>query len=208
MRFFRRLFQRRNDPMANVRPILDRMALRMEGRRLADKALSHRALGQHDEALRLLHRVLAEYDYKPAITLIGTTMVQKGDLDGAIQWFTSQINKYESGCDYPLMELYSNLGAVLGFLIKDVERGIEYYEQALAAPRGPCLGESGYRAMASNIHHKLALLYLKAGDLRKASGYAALRLEVAPDCKECQGIELAGRHFTVRKNAPPASDDS
>ncbi len=75
---------------------MKKMAREEEGRKLADQAISYRNVGNFNKALELLKRALTEFDYKPAIVLIGTTAVLKGEIKNAIRWFELQIEERES----------------------------------------------------------------------------------------------------------------
>jgi tetratricopeptide (TPR) repeat protein len=98
-----------DEPPKEVQRVFEHMKRNLEGRRLADEAISYRNLGNYNRALELLKKALEEFDYKPAITLIGTTAVLKGDVEGAIQWFSLAIEQHLKRGDFPLIELYANL---------------------------------------------------------------------------------------------------
>lgn len=176
-------FFKKKDPLDGLWERTTRM---QEGRKLADKAISYRNVGNFDKALELLERSLSEFDYWPAITLIGTTTVLKGDIENAIRWFELQIKERESANDYPLIELYANLGSIHNAYRKDYAKALEMYAKALESPRPSMLDDEGYAIMESNVYHDMAIVYTNLNDGRRARECAQKHLRVQPECSVCR----------------------
>ena len=185
-----RLFKKKDrlDPPKKVREVMKKMAREEEGRKLADQAISYRNVGNFNKALELLKRALTEFDYKPAIVLIGTTAVLKGEIKNAIRWFELQIEEREKANDFPLIELYANIGSIYHKYYKDNRKALEMYSKALKAPRLAMYDEEAYSHMESNIYRDLAVVYGHLGDAIRSRKCAEKRLRVQPDCPVCRKI--------------------
>lgn len=123
-----------------------------------------------------------------AATLIGTTAVIKGDIDGAIRWFELQIKERGAAKDLPLIELYANLGSIYNKYRKDHAKALQMYEMALKAPRPGIYDEQAYAQLESSVNHDIAVVYWTLRDHAKAREYAEARLRIQPDCPDCQKI--------------------
>ena len=182
-------FKKKEKAPRDLRPILDKMKLHMEGRKLADEAISYRNFGDYGKAFQLLETSLRDYNYTPAITLIGTTKVLQGDINGAIQWFLKHLNTVSTDA-YPILELYANLGSIYNKYLNAYSEALQMYEKALEMPRPRTISEDNYRIMVSMVHHDMAIVYDNLGELSLARDYAKRRLEVVPDCPDCTEIVL------------------
>ncbi len=188
-----------NSPPREVREVMKKMARMLEGRKLADRAISYRNVGDFDKALRLLYRALTEFDYKPAILLIGNTAVKKGDIGNAIRWFKLQIKEQANKDGFPLIELYANLGSIYHNHCKEHTKALNMYNMALKAPRPKSLSTEAYAFMESNIFHDVACVYLSLGNGMKARTFAEKSLRVQPDCPTCR--KIAGNVFTAQSRS-------
>lgn len=200
-------FRKKDDPPKSVQRIFHRLSRQMEGRKLADQALSYCNVGNFKKAFELLKKALEEYDYKPAITLIGTTGVLKGDIDMAIEWFTGWIEHVEVHNDYPLIELYANLGSIYFKYRKDYNLSLQMYKKGLSAPRASGFEDLDYTQVVSLVYHDMAVVYWHLKDIPLAREYAAKRLQSYPDCADCKEI-LAGCEDAMKHKMNPKRDTS
>lgn len=166
------------------------------GKRIAEEGLSHRTLGDFDEALRKFKTALSEYGYFPAITLIGTTYSIMGGRSKAIEWFKVSIENERTASNKPvdfLVELYANL-ASLYHLDGRVDLAGSANDAALVISDDMPL--SPERDMVrSAIFRNLALLSCESGDAKSADELFRKRLEVVPYC------EISRRHLPVVRKA-------
>jgi|688.fasta_scaffold74973_1 tetratricopeptide (TPR) repeat protein len=188
MRIFDMFKKKKEELPEAVKRVFDVMGREFEGRKLTDEAISYRNLGDYEKALTLLHRALTEFKYAPAATLIGTTAVIKGDIDGAIRWFELQIKERGAANDLPLIELYANLGSIYNKFRRDYAKALQVYEMALKAPRPGIYDDQAYALMVSNVYHDIAVVYWTLKNNAKAREYAEARLRIQPDCPDCQKI--------------------
>jgi tetratricopeptide (TPR) repeat protein len=188
MGFFNFFKKKEKAPPKEVRLVFEKMKRQMEGRKLADQAISYRNVGNYDKAFSLLEMALVDFGYKPAITLIGTTKVLQGDIEGAIEWFSDQLNTLREDGDYPVMEIYANLGSIYNKYLHDYTKALYMYNKALDLPRLNSVSEEHYRLMLSNVHHDMAIVYVNLGELSLAREYAKKRLGVQPDCADSKAI--------------------
>jgi tetratricopeptide (TPR) repeat protein len=188
MGIFDFLRKKKEEPPKALKRVFDIMGREFEGRKLVDEAISYRNLGDYEKALKLLYRALTEFKYAPAATLIGTTAVIKGDIDGAIRWFELQIKERGAANDPPLIELYANLGSIYNKYRRDYAKALQMYEMALKAPRPGIYDDQAYAQMESNVNHDIAVVYWTLRDHAKAREYAEARLRIQPDCPDCQKI--------------------
>ncbi len=176
--------------------IIEKLNRKVMGHRLADEAISYRNIGKYEKSLKLLKKSLFEFDYKPAISIIGVTLALKGDVNKAISWLSENIEKLEKQKGYPIIELYANLGWIFSsdtFGLKKYDTAIDMYYKALSAPLAQNLSEDYYTFEIGNVYRDMAIVYYKSGDLSKAREYAQKRLETQPECIECRKlIELCG----------------
>lgn len=185
------IFRRRkanDEPPKEVRRVFERMKRELEGHKLADEAISHRNLGNYEKALRLLKKALDEFDYTPAITLIGTTALMKGDVAAAIRWFSHSIALLQKQGNFPLIELYANLGSIYSNHIHDYQKALDTYQTGLNAPRPPACPQEAYALMVSNVHADMAAVHANIGDLPRARQYATRCLEVDSDSETAKAV--------------------
>lgn len=199
MGLFKFLRKKEKDPPKEVKKVFAKMDRFMEGRKLADEAISYRNVGNYDKAFRLFEISLRDFNYTPAITLIGTTKVLQGDINGALKWFMDKLNTV-SADEYPIIEFYANVGSIYNKYLSDYSKAVKMYEKALKMPRPYSISEDNYRVMVSMVHHDMAIVYKNLGNLSLASKYAKLRLEVVPDCSDC--LELIS---SIAKTSLPTS---
>ncbi len=181
-------FFRKNKPPKEVEKVFEKMRLELEGRKLADEAISYRNLGEYNKAFELLRKAIEKYNYKPAITLIGTTAMIKGDFDGAIDWFEVNIKNPPKEEEYLLIEWYSNLGVIHLFKKEDCETACTIFEKALSIPKPSEISDDKYEAMISPIHRDLAIAYLACGQISLAASFARKRLAYDPNCEKSQRV--------------------
>jgi tetratricopeptide (TPR) repeat protein len=148
---------------------------------LADEAISYRNVGNYDKAFRLLKRAIDRHDYRAAIALVGTTAVMKGDIEGAIEWFSFQLRTLPDNGDYCLIELYANLGSIYNQYVQNYDRALEMYEKGLAAHPPVGIDRRGYDQMVTNAHRDMTIVYQNLGDLSRAKEYAQRVLRNSAD---------------------------
>jgi tetratricopeptide (TPR) repeat protein len=164
---------KREPPLPDgVKRVFKMMDRQMEGRRLADEAISFRNVGSFDKALDLLKSALYEYEYTPAITLWGTTLLMKGDVQGAIDFFSRVIKEPDDLAGYPLIEAYANLGSIYNQHVRDYQRSLDMYEKGLAAPCPPSVENYEYDLSVSLVYHDIAIVYWNLQDMPRAREYS------------------------------------
>lgn len=168
MRFFDLFKEKRDDPPKEVRRFFDMQKRYLDGKKLADEAISYRNVGNYNKAFQLLKCAIDEYDYKPAITLVGTTAVMKGDIEAAIEWFSLQLRTLPDNGDYCLIELYANLGSIYNQYVRDYDRALEMYEKGLAARPPADIERRWYDLIVTNVHRDMTIVYQNLGDLSRA----------------------------------------
>jgi tetratricopeptide (TPR) repeat protein len=188
MGFFSRFFAKGESVPRELRPVFEEMRRNEEGRKLADQAISYRNVGNFDKALKLLMQALSEFGYDPAIILIGTTAVKKGNVAEAVRWFELQIKAKEKSRDFPLIELYANLGSIYHKHYQDDDKALAAYANALRAPRPSVYDEVAYSHMESNVYHDMAVVYSKMDDFIGARRSAEKCVRLRPDCPVCGEI--------------------
>lgn len=184
------IFRRKEKIPKAAERIFEAIQKELEGKKLADEAISYRNLGKYEKAFSLLMKALTEFDYKPALLLIGTTAIAKRDIDGAIDWFTTLIEDQGKRRDFPLIEIYANLGSIYFKYREDFEKSIDFYERALTAPRSPDFSSEYYQIAESSVHRDIAVVYQKFGDFSKAREHASKSLQVNPDCSVSKSVLL------------------
>jgi tetratricopeptide (TPR) repeat protein len=198
MSFFN-FFRNDKKPPKAVERVFEKMKVDLEGRELSDKAISYRNLGEYDKALTLLKDAIEKYNYKPAITLIGTTALLKGDVDSAISWFEVNIKKPPKDARYLLIEWYANLGVIYLYKKEDFTTACTMFEKALNIPKSDELSNAKYEAMISPIHRDIAIAYLACGENTLAVDFAKKRLASDPNCEKSKKVismSLARRNKT------------
>lgn len=176
------IFRKREPLPRPVKRVFDAVTRELEGKKIVDEAISYRNVGNYQKSLSLLMKALTEFDYKPAILLIGTTAVESGDVEGAIEWFSTVIEDQTKRRDFPLMELYANLGSIYSKHRKEYRIAIELYQKALRAPRPPIFGDDYYMIATSAIQRDMAVTFYNLGDLLGAREFAERCLQVNGDC--------------------------
>jgi len=174
-------FRKNKKPPKEVEKVFEEMRVGLEGRKLADEAISYRNLGEYNKALRLLMDALEKYGYKPAITLIGTTALLKGDIEGAIKWFETNIKDHPKDEDGLLIEWYGNLGVIYLYKKEDWKTARVICERALNIPKPPKISDEQYEFMISLVHRDVAVAYLACGEITLALDFARKRLAFDPN---------------------------
>lgn len=176
------LFRRKRDDLPKeVRRMFAIQERYLNGKKLADEAISYRNVGNYEKAFELLKRAIDGYDYKSAITLVGTTAVMKGDIDAAIEWFSLQLRTLPDNGDYCLIELYANLGSIYNQYVRDYDRALEMYEKGLDACPPTDIDHRGYQLMVTNVYRDMAIVYQNLGDPDRAREYAQKVLQHSPE---------------------------
>lgn len=183
-----KLFRKDKTLPKGVERVFEKMKFEMEGRKLADQAISYRNLGEYQKALLLLREALEKYRYMPAVTLIGTTAMIKGDIDGAIDWFEGNIRSPMKGAEYLLIELYGNLGAIYLYKKEDARQARALFERALTLPKPDDMSDEHYATSLSLIHRDIAVTYLALGEEFLARDFATKRLKFNPDCDSSKRV--------------------
>lgn len=156
----------------------------LTARQITDQAISYRNLKQYDKAVRLLKKAINEYHYSPANTILGNTLRMKGDIVAAEVHFKKILSEYIKGDDYPLLEIYANLGSLYHDDKNDTENALKYYELALNVPKPTKAGisDKGYEIMTSAVFRDLCSIYFGKHDIQRAKEYAFRRLKIEKDC--------------------------
>jgi tetratricopeptide (TPR) repeat protein len=183
-------FFKKKKPATEVEEVFERIHMRLTARKMVDQAISHRNLGQYDEAIALLNDVLKRYPiYRPAKTILGTTLMTKGDIEGAEKQFKKILAEHADGKDYPLIEVYANLGSLYNNHKKDISATLKYYQLALDSPKPDDVSDETYRLMVSNVYRDLCVIYFyKIRDLPVAKQFAMKRLEIVKDCSAAKKV--------------------
>ncbi len=174
-------------PPKAVKRVFDVMLREEEGRKLTDEAISYRNICNFDKAFEILLRAVEEFDYKPAVVLIGTTAIIKGDIDGALRWFKVQIKERGDAKDFPLIELYANVGSIYNNR-GDYTRALKMYAKALKSPHLGMYNDDDYKHVKGNVYHDIALVYSTLGDTTRARRYAEGHRRVRTECPGCKVI--------------------
>jgi tetratricopeptide (TPR) repeat protein len=154
-----------------------------EAKQLVDKAISYRNLKQYEKAIKILEDVLTNYPfYLPAKTILGTTLLKKGEVNKAENQFKKILSEHATDGQYALAEVYANLGALNYFQKDNKEAALEYYQLGLKSPKPENIDSKLHELSISNIYRDLSLLYSIEGDYLSAKKYATLRLSVNKNC--------------------------
>jgi tetratricopeptide (TPR) repeat protein len=185
----RDFFKKEVRPDEGVRKVFDKIDAVLTAKQMVNTAISHRNLGQHDKAISLLKEVIREYPvYAPAKTILGTTLAMSGDIDGAELQFKKILTEHAQGHDYPLVEVYANLGSLYHNYRKDVQAALKYYQLALSAPKPGGIENEGYEFMVSNVHKDLCVIYIRERNFSLAKQFAIKRLKKVKDCPTARKV--------------------
>ncbi|MEK6684128.1 MAG: tetratricopeptide repeat protein [Nitrospirota bacterium] len=157
----------------------------MTAMQIVDQAISYRNLKQYDKAISLLKEAIRKYPaYLPAKTILGTTLAHSGDIDGAELQFNKILTEHAQRQDYPLVEVYANLGSLYHNDRKDIQTALKYYQLALNAPRPKevRIDDRTYEVMVSAVFCDLCSIYFRKQDFQLARQYALKRLQTVNDC--------------------------
>lgn len=146
-------FKRKKKLNKTVKKVFNKIHDELTARQMTDQAISYRNLKQYDKAISLLKKAINEYHYSPANSILGNTLRMKGDIDAAEAHFKQILSDYIKGDDYPLVEIYANLGSLYHNEKNDTETALKYYELALSAPKPANAGinDKGYEIMLSGV---------------------------------------------------------
>jgi tetratricopeptide (TPR) repeat protein len=176
-------FFKKEKPDKEVEKIFGKMVNVQQAKAIVDKAISFRNLGQYDKAITLLKETLINYPvYTPAKMVLGTTLEISGDIDGAESQFKKILSEHVNGTDYPLIEVYANLGSLYYNHKKDIKTSMKYYELALNAPKAKIIDDEAYKFMVSNVHRDLCMIYFGEKNFPFAKQNALKRLQILKDC--------------------------
>ncbi len=187
-------FLKKKKKEKDIEEIFKKASRFTEAKQLVDKAISYRNLKQYDKAIKTLEDVLINYSfYLPAKTILGTTLLAKGDLNKAENQFNKILSEHSDDGQYALTEVYANLGALNYFHKNEKKTALEYYQLGLKSPRPENIDSNTYELLISNIYRDLSLLYSIEGDYLSAKKYAMLRLSVNKKCpiaSKAYGVSL------------------
>lgn len=190
-------------PSKAVEKIFEKMRVELEGRKLADEAISYRNLGEYEKALRLLMDAVQKYNYTPALTLIGTTILLKGDVDGAIDWFDANIKNPPKGSSYLAIEWYANLGVIYLYKKEDCKKACVMCEKTLSPSKPIEISDEQYNITISAVHRDLAVAYLACGEISLALDFAKKRLAFNPGCDTSKKvISMCSAQLNKTSHAP------
>jgi tetratricopeptide (TPR) repeat protein len=183
-------FFKKKKPATEVEKVFEKIHAQLKAKRIVDQAISHRNLGQYDKAICILRDVLKKYPvYTPAKSVLGVTLMKKGDIDDAERHFKNMLTEYVDGKNYPLAEIYANLGSLYHNYRKNIPTSLEYYRLALNSPKPDDVSDEEYRFILSGVYRDLCVIYsCDIGDLGLAKRYALRRLEVVKDCPTARKV--------------------
>jgi tetratricopeptide (TPR) repeat protein len=187
MGFFN-IFKKDKKPPKEFEKIFEKMKIQLEGKKLADEAISYQNLGEYERAYNLLMESIEKFNYLPAITLIGTTALLKGDIEKAIEWFEINIKNPPKGGSHLIIEWYANLGLIYFRKKEDIEKARMIYEKALCIPKPPEISDGLYNTIISGVHRDIAVVYLISGEISLANNFARKRLAFDPDCASSKKV--------------------
>ncbi|MEK6692886.1 MAG: hypothetical protein AABY44_05605 [Nitrospirota bacterium] len=201
--------KRKNKLDNDVNKIFAKYSDELTAQQMTDQAISYRNLKQYDKAISLLKKAIDEYHYLPANSILGNTLAMKGDIDSAEAHFKKMLSDCIKGDDYPLIEIYANLGALYHNYRKDDKTALKYYELALNAPipKADGVSEIGYDLMVSNVYLDLCVIHFHLQEFSLAQQYALKRLQTVKDCPStarvygcCLFFELLHKGINIDKN--------
>lgn len=163
-------------------------------KQIVDKAISYRNLGHYDKAIDILKKVIKNHPtYHPAETILGITLLQKGDIVEAENYFKRLLSLHSEDNEYNRFENYANLGLIRWKQHNDIKGALEYYDLALKEPNiGPVydpafglyhkIDEKTYEKIKSNVYRDLCSLYFSIQKIDMAKKYAIKRLKIVNNC--------------------------
>lgn len=168
----------------DVKKVFGKIHDRLAARQITDQAISYRNLKQYDKAISLLKKAINEYHYLPANSILGNTLAKKGEIDAAEIHFKNILSEHINKDDFPLIEIYANLGSLYHNYRKDDKTALKYYELALNAPipKETGVSEMGYDLMVSNVYLDLCNIHFQLKEIPLAKQYALKRLQTVKDC--------------------------
>ena len=172
------------DTPRELLPIFVKMKNDIKGKKLADEALSHRTIGNFTEAHSLLKKSLEKYNYTPAMILVSTTLILQKKFNEAIKWIHNCLKILDDNNSDIKIELFANLGLIYLHNLKDYNKALTAYLEALSINLPERIDEKVFELMKSNIHRDLAWVYFYLNDLKNSYKYCKLRLDVISDCEQ------------------------
>jgi tetratricopeptide (TPR) repeat protein len=186
-----------------------------KAKELVDKAISYRTLEKYDKAIALLKEGIMKYpSYTPALSVLGNTFRDKGDVLAAEQLFLKILADYGSSREYALLiETYANLGSIYYFEKGDNSSALIYYDASLKVPKPEGISTEGINCALSDIYRDLVIIHTKENDFPQAKKYAALRLKFTKDCPialNAYGLILINEYTTavyIASRSPLKNED-
>lgn len=192
-------FKKKKKLNKDVIKVFNKIHDELTARQMTDQAISYRNLKQYDKAIDLLKNAIKKYHYSPAKNILGVTLLIKGDIDAAEKYLKKVVSEHIEKDDYPLIELYANLGSLYHNEKNDTETALKYYELALNAPKPTKAGisDKSYEIMLSGVFRDLCLIYFNKTirqikqivtlkvlpqDFQLAKQYAFKRLQTEKKC--------------------------
>ena len=182
----------------------------LTARQMTDQAISYRNLKQYDKAIDLLKSAIKKYHYSPAKNILGVTLLIMGNVDAGEKYLKKVVSEHIENDDYPLIELYANLGSLYHNEKNDTEAALKYYELALNAPKPTKAGISdrAYEIMRSAVFRDLCSIYSGKHEIQRAKEYASMRLKSEKDCPiasrvygNCLFYEVLQREIDLDKDS-------
>lgn len=194
----------------DVRQIFDKVHDQLTARQITDQAISYRNLKQYDKAISLLKKAINEYHYLPASSILGNTLQMKGDIDAAEAHFKKILSEHINKDDFPLIEIYANLGSLYHNYRKDDKTALKYYELALNAPitKADDVSEKGYDLMVSNVYLDLCVIHFHLQEFSSAQQYAFKRLQTVKNCPSAARVYGCCLFFELFKNGFDINQDT
>lgn len=180
--------------LANMPPDARREAELLFGKQLADKALNHRTLKQYDESLKWSELAYKEYQYNPAASIHGNTLVISGRNGEGLQWFMKVFNDLLSkdSPDLLMIEVLANIIWLLRDYSNDFEKA-EYYLELARKIEAKLPKTKELNVVSSAIDVEEAILQFNKGNMIKAENLAKRRISYVPNCPRAKSVLSAVR---------------
>jgi len=181
-------FKKNNDPPPQKLPnkielIFEKLHHNLEAAAKVDKAISYRELGEHAKAIELLKEVIKKHpQYHPAKTVLGVTILHKGDVRQAECFFLDMLKNFAKNSDYPLTEVYGNLGVIRWKHFNDIEGAINFYKSGISDNSCSLIDKETYEIGRSSLHRDLCFIYFGQNNCEEAQRHAKIRLTIDNDC--------------------------
>lgn len=178
----KKFFQERKEKK-QIDKILDKVQHRQQAKDLINKAISYRNIKQFDKSIQILKDVLDKFpSYLPANSIYATTLRMMGKSNDAEKHLKSLIKKFSVSEEYPLTEIYANLGVIYYFDKNDLNMALKYYQLALDAPKNKRIDEESHKLVVSNVHRDLSWISFNEKKYSHSKKHALARLIVRKEC--------------------------